>query len=113
MRGFVSFTLLAHIVAYIATTTVTTLGWIVVGLSLISAACLLVGVMTPVVSIVVILGAGALTLFGQFQSALEIIILTVAVALLGPGAFSLDARMFGRREIFLPNTHRVRRNPDA
>ena len=71
-------------------------------LSLISAACLLVGFMTPVIAVVVIVGAGALALSGQFQPALEIIVLTVTVALLGPGAFSLDARMFGRREIYLP-----------
>lgn len=102
MRGFVSFTLLAHVAAYVTTTTGNALGWVVVSLSSISAACLLVGFMTPVIAIVVIIGAGALALFGQIQSALEIIILTVAVALLGPGAFSLDARMFGRREIFLP-----------
>jgi len=108
LRGFVGFTLLAHTAAYVSTPTVTWLNWMVVGLSLISAACLLVGFMTPVAAIVVILGAGAVALFGQFQSALEIIILTVAVALLGPGAFSLDARMFGRREIYLPNTHRIR-----
>jgi hypothetical protein len=25
-----------------------------------------------------------------------------AIALLGPGAFSLDARLFGRREILIP-----------
>jgi uncharacterized membrane protein YphA (DoxX/SURF4 family) len=102
LRGFVGFTLLAHVAAYVTTTRVHTLGWIVVSLSLISAACLLVGFMTPVIAIVVIIGAGALAVFGQIQSALEIIILTVAVALLGPGAFSLDARMFGRREILLP-----------
>jgi uncharacterized membrane protein YphA (DoxX/SURF4 family) len=30
------------------------------------------------------------------------IITAVAIALLGPGAFSLDGRMFGRREIVIP-----------
>jgi hypothetical protein len=34
------------------------------------------------------------------------IVLTTAIALLGPGAFSIDARMFGRREILIPNTPR-------
>jgi len=28
----------------------------------------------------------------------------VSVALLGPGAFSLDSRLFGRREIIIPDT---------
>ena len=72
-------------------------------LSLISAACLLVGLMTPVMATVVTLGAGALAASGRLEPSLELIVLAVAVALLGPGAFSLDARMFGRREILLPN----------
>ena len=105
--------MLAHTAAYVSTTNVNALGWIVVSLSLVGAACLLVGFMTPVIAIAVTIGTAALTLSGLFQSSLEIIVLTIAVALLGPGAFSLDARMFGRREIFLPNTHRIRRNTDA
>jgi len=34
--------------------------------------------------------------------ALEMAILAVALSLLGPGAYSLDARLFGRREIVIP-----------
>jgi hypothetical protein len=30
----------------------------------------------------------------------------VAITLLGPGAFSLDARLFGRREIIIPEAAR-------
>lgn len=105
--------MLAQTAAYISTTKVSAPGWIVVSLSVICAACLLVGFMTPVITIVVTVGTVALMLSGLFQSPLEIIVLTVAVALLGPGAFSLDARMFGRREILLPNTHRIRRNTNA
>ena len=93
--------MLAHVVAYVTTSTISAAGWVVVSLSLVSAACLLVGFMTPIVAIVVIIGAGAVAVFGQFQASLEIIVLTVAVALLGPGAFSLDSRMFGRREILV------------
>lgn len=105
--------MLAQTAAYISMTRVSAPGWIVVSLSLICAACLLVGFMTPLIAIVVTIGAAALVISGLFQSPLEIIVLTIAVALLGPGAFSLDARMFGRREILLPSTHRIRRNTDA
>lgn len=80
------------------------------GLSLVSGACLLVGFITPVVAISVTLGAAALTLSSVLPST-EIVVLGVAIALLGPGAFSLDARMFGRREIFLSQT-RAHQNPE-
>ncbi|HUO36052.1 MAG TPA: hypothetical protein VMU43_13755 [Candidatus Acidoferrum sp.] len=33
---------------------------------------------------------------------LQIVVLAVSLSLLGPGAFSLDARLFGRREIVIP-----------
>jgi hypothetical protein len=36
-----------------------------------------------------------------------LIAITAALALLGPGAFSVDARLFGRREIMIP------RNPGS
>jgi uncharacterized membrane protein YphA (DoxX/SURF4 family) len=35
-------------------------------------------------------------------AAFGMIITAVAIALLGPGAFSLDGRLFGRREILIP-----------
>jgi len=34
------------------------------------------------------------------------IVAAVAIALLGPGAFSLDGRLFGRREIVIPPSSR-------
>ena len=34
----------------------------------------------------------------------QMIIGAVSIALLGPGAFSLDARLFGRREIIIPDS---------
>jgi uncharacterized membrane protein YphA (DoxX/SURF4 family) len=95
--------LLAQTAAYTSTTKLTALGWILVTLSVISAACLLVGLMTPVMAIVVTFGAAALAVSGLFHFSVGLIVLAIAVALLGPGAFSLDARMFGRREILLPN----------
>jgi hypothetical protein len=33
----------------------------------------------------------------------NLIAMAAAILFLGPGAFSLDARLFGRREIFIPN----------
>jgi uncharacterized membrane protein YphA (DoxX/SURF4 family) len=35
---------------------------------------------------------------------IQTLISAVAIALLGPGAFSFDSRLFGRREIIIPGT---------
>ena len=47
-------------------------------------------------------GAGAVAFAIFFDSSYTIVVLitlAAAIALLGPGAFSVDARLFGRREI--------------
>ena len=41
-------------------------------------------------------------LFDEKLSAILAAIIAVAIVFLGPGAFSLDARLFGRREIIIP-----------
>lgn len=88
------------------------LDW-VVGLMVIAAGALvLVGFLTPVMG--PLTGIGILgTLLLQSPSSTsslldgktsEILTLTMAAAIifLGPGAFSVDARLFGRREIIIP-----------
>jgi hypothetical protein len=68
--------------------------------------------MTPVVGVVIGIGTFVCSLPGvplgvQFDAnyAIELIVLAISIILLGPGAFSLDARMFGRREIRIPIAH--------
>jgi len=73
---------------------------------------LLIGFVTPVSAL--LSGLCNLGIFLQWLSApgfnsagsrlvaLEMIVLAVSLSLLGPGAFSLDARLFGRREIVIP-----------
>jgi uncharacterized membrane protein YphA (DoxX/SURF4 family) len=109
LRALVGVTLIAQIVAYVGSMKLSVLGWMVTALVLIIASCLLVGFMTPVAAIVIGLGAIALAasnVLDTNQTLLNMIVLTTAIALLGPGAFSIDARMFGRREILIPNTPR-------
>jgi uncharacterized membrane protein YphA (DoxX/SURF4 family) len=79
--------------------------------------CLLIGFLTPVVSVSV---AGAclatvlswlpqptVNLFDSDLVCLEMIVLAASIALLGPGAFSLDARLFGRHEVVIPPASRL------
>jgi uncharacterized membrane protein YphA (DoxX/SURF4 family) len=85
-------------------------------LAFIGGVCLLCGLLTPVAGILIALVSTAVTLswlpvpagnlFGNHFAALYVVAMAMAVVLLGPGAFSLDARLFGRREIAIPRTSR-------
>ena len=81
-----------------------------------SGAALLVGFLTPLAGALVGLGAIG-TMFSwlppppanQFETppmTTLVMVVAVAIVLLGPGALSIDARLFGRREIIIPRTPR-------
>ena len=71
-------------------------------LTVAAGALLLVGFLTPVAAAV----AGGLALAhgpAAIPSMAFLVAVAAAVTLLGPGAFSLDARCFGLREIIIPS----------
>lgn len=86
-------------------------------LLLLSGVCLLIGFLTPILSLLAgleCLGIACSWFPFQLLSPLEsklalapIIAMSAAIALLGPGAFSLDARLFGWKEIVIPPAPRV------
>ncbi|HYZ87389.1 MAG TPA: hypothetical protein VE621_23440, partial [Bryobacteraceae bacterium] len=78
-----------------------------------SGVCLMLGVLTPlagaIASVVLLaLAASVLpvrtsTLFDQRIILVLVEAILAAILLLGPGALSIDARLFGRREIIIPS----------
>jgi len=85
-----------------------------------AGAALIFGILTPAAGLL----QAALSLYGlamdvaatgvhlgrQLFMGVEPALLSITIVLLGPGAFSLDAVLFGRREIVIPSGHR--RPPD-
>ena len=77
-----------------------------------SGVCLLIGFLTPIAAVVIgiaavgsaisLIPAPARNLFDAKIACYEVAVTAAAMALLGPGAFSLDAHLFGRREIVIP-----------
>jgi len=103
LRVLVAVSVIVEAIAYVAATSLSVTGWVVAVLVVASSACLLLGFVTPVAAVLIGLASLGLTLstVPSIQN-LDITVLAVVIALLGPGAFSIDARMFGRREILIP-----------
>ena len=82
-------------------------------LAILTGASLLIGFLTPVAAILAMLAGLSIALswlpasipdvFGGEPATIFMIVMAAAVFFLGPGAYSLDARLFGRREIIIPS----------
>jgi uncharacterized membrane protein YphA (DoxX/SURF4 family) len=90
--------------------------WAVGLLAIAGGASLLIGFLTKAACVLAALASIIVALpwlpappFSLFSSKLSLVfvgIMTAAIILLGPGAFSLDCRLFGRREIIIPHGNR-------
>jgi uncharacterized membrane protein YphA (DoxX/SURF4 family) len=93
-----------------------TFGMSAVGLlAVASGVSLLIGFLTPIASVLVGLGSAGIALswlpvptpnfFDARLTTCFVAAMAIALVFLGPGAFSLDSRLFGRREIVIPTDH--------
>lgn len=93
--------------------------WVIGLLEMVVGAALLIGFLTPIAGIVAAIGNGVagvslLLAFGtnargEAFASINLAVISIALVLLGPGAFSVDARLFGRREIIIPEGRRTSR----
>ena len=115
LRALVGCSLIAQAFGYVQTPNPSMAACCIAAVTFAAGAFLLAGLMTPFVAIfAAVAGIGiALSwiplpqqaLFDSHIATINLIVLSIAIALLGPGAFSLDARMFGRREITIPSSY--------
>jgi hypothetical protein len=79
-----------------------------------AGAALIVGVLTPVVSALLAAGGAAillglhaviLRLLHSPMALFEFVVMAAVVVVLGPGATSIDAHLFGRREVAIRDEH--------
>lgn len=90
--------------------------WVISLCEIVAGLALLIGFVTPVAGVltsIVYFGAGSwlflhnsADVHGSAFAALNLAAMSIALVLLGPGAFSVDARVFGRREIIIPEARR-------
>ena len=115
MRAVLGIALVVEGGTYFLEPSATPIAWIVGVPVLVSGGLIAVGLFTPFVAIVAAVDLVGLAVsaiprptpnFFDSQSAL-IFGLAIAVAIIGvgPGRFSIDAHVFGRREIIIPLPH--------
>jgi uncharacterized membrane protein YphA (DoxX/SURF4 family) len=105
--------LIAHGAACLADRSAPTWGtWAVGVATVLTGALLLIGLMTPLAGALAALDAAGILLswlpsptpstLGAGVASVLLVVVAAAIALLGPGAISIDAALFGRREITIP-----------
>jgi len=118
LRFAVAAALAAHGVACLADGRASLGAWAVGALAGITGSLLVLGLLTPLSGALAATTVAGLALavlpsptghvFGDGATAFAVVLAAAALALIGPGAFSVDAALFGRREITIPRPERRR-----
>jgi uncharacterized membrane protein YphA (DoxX/SURF4 family) len=112
LRSVIGITAAWQGILYLATKDAGATVRIVGGLAVVTGVLLVTGFRTRLASLFIALGIAFLSvytlplptrdLFDRLLPTLFAETMTVAVAFLGPGAFSIDAYLYGRKEIIIP-----------
>jgi len=112
--------ILAEARLYVTEPNPSALSWFVALSAFAAGALILVGFLTPVAAAVAAAGFTAVllsalptstpNLFDSRVSVIFALTMLVTIIGIGPGAMSLDARMFGRREIIIPPSSSANRD---
>lgn len=100
-----------HAIAYFHSAPLTWT-WLAGLLAMATSAGLLAGFLTPIAGFAAAFGSIGValsllpsppsTMLGASPASWLVATMTATVVLLGPGAYSIDARLFGRREVVIP-----------
>ena len=112
LRAVVGIAVLLEGMSYVGQANPTPASWFIGLAALVAGGLLLTGYLTPIIAAVVGVGALAVgvsllpactpSVFDGKPSLVFALTILLTVIGLGPGAFSVDARAFGRREIIIP-----------
>ena len=112
MRAVIGFALLVEGGSYVGGSNASPATLLLGSTAILAAALLLLGFLTPFAATATAVGvvgiwlsllpASTSALFASRPSATFAITIVIAILALGPGAVSVDARLFGRREIIFP-----------
>lgn len=76
-------------------------GWLIGVVSIVFSASMFAGLLTPVISALIFICGIAFVIVSPGDVVIYLVILSFVIILLGPGAYSVDARLFGWREILV------------
>jgi len=112
LRAVIGLSVLAQGIFYVLEPGGALAAWLTGSTAVVSGGLLLAGFLTPLAGFVAGMGivgivlsllpAATPNLLDSRSSVAFALAILVAVVVLGPGAFSVDARLFGRREIIIP-----------
>jgi uncharacterized membrane protein YphA (DoxX/SURF4 family) len=117
LRVAVGLIAIAQGIDYLSDDNLTASAWITGLLMILSGMAILIGFLTPVAGVLVALAtlgfmfswfrSPSVNLFETRLTTVLMVTVTAAIVFIGPGALSLDARLFGRREIIIPSSSRL------